>query len=116
MYKILNSLLFIAAFAAASAFTPISKPVVNDSKQDSPTTMLTIDLSQTGPGAALGTWTSTNNTLFRVSLGDLTTGIRTEYQTTATSLSFSNLTIKHLYRLSVWDGDNFISDDELITF
>jgi hypothetical protein len=114
MNKFLSICLLATLFAGASAFTtePV-KPVSNDQ----PETMLTVDLTQTGPGEATGTWTSTSGGPYHVTLTNLSTGQRIFFNPnfTGNSQVFTGLTNKTKYRLTVGDV-NFLSDEETITF
>ncbi len=122
MYKILSSLVFVAFFFSASAFaTNIVEPIdANQASlcQNAPENMLTVTLTQTGAGQATGVWTADTNGPFIVTLFDLTTGVRVHQSVNPNLFQvFSNLVVKHTYRLTVGDlnGQNLLHDDEIIT-
>lgn len=112
MYKFLSICFLAAIFAGASAF--IAQPA--NAGNEKPDTMLTVDLTQTAPGTAVGTWTANSGGPFLVTLTNLNTGARQSFPATnALTMTFTNLAVKSTYRLTVGDV-NLLFDDEQINF
>jgi hypothetical protein len=106
MNKMFKNFLMLVAFAAVATLVQAAntKPEILQHELGGKKAMTSLSFTQTGPGAALATWTATGNGPFSYSLINDATGQRIASGVTGNNfVAFNGLTAGVTYKVTVGD-------------